>query len=400
MINFLGASSFSFLSIFILWRSKSIPTNNAFLSLLPYTTNHRHDILTATKDFLRRQHDNHSRFSRNNNHDDDDKEPSIIMEVKILQARAKELRREARAMELALRESCAKKRKDKELITDEIIAEIFSPLNYQKTTATINNDNNNNDGSCTEENSESMTSVILTDARIVADRLKHGAFSRQQILSVVNRLMYFERYQVDVDSVDQDLDNNVDKEKSYVLEEEQHYNETTVNDGVYNDYLVVLLQASVLLDQQFDANVLQEKRISYTSSSSMNPKPSSSLSTLMTNGKLEKVIQSRILKLRQLREVERNRRITAETNRIAAISDGTNGTVTTLIESKASSFIPMWVPSTFVPYILSLYGEESSSSSPDTLGPTEVEILKNEVLLGSRFYLTSFESMPGAALFR
>jgi hypothetical protein len=35
-----------------------------------------------------------------------------------------------------------------------------------------------------------------------------------------------------------------------------------------------------------------------------------------------------------------------------------------------------------------------------TLGPTEVDIIKNEVLMGSRFYLTFFESIQGAALFR
>jgi len=319
--------------------------------------NHRNDKLTARK----------------GQYYDNSLDKSII-EANMMQARAKELRLEVRAMELALLE----KRKDKELLTDEIIAEIFSPLHGGG-----------------KEKSKSTTTAILTDARIVADRLKHGAFSRQQILSVVNRLMFFERYQEDADSVDQDLDDNVDKAKSYIIKEEQKYNETTVS-----LWLGQLLQASVLLNQQ----------------SSMNPKPPSSVSTLMTNGKLEKIIQSRILELRQMRKVERNRKIAAEINRIAAISNRVNRTITTLEEGKISSFIPMWVPSSFVPYILSLNGEELSSSSSDSpttssysnlttltatdLGKQEVEILKNDVLMGSRFYVTSFESIPGAALFR
>jgi len=138
------------------------------------------------------------------------------------------------------------------------------------------------------------------------------------------------------------------------------------------------------------------------------------------NGKLEKVIKSRIVELQKLREVKRNQQIAKEINQIAAISRGSSegtkiagytGPYYDTGDNITSSFVPMWIPGAYVPYILSLDESSSPSSASsvingtatataNTLGSAEVDIIKNEVLLGSRFYLTSFESVPGAALFR
>ena len=455
IINFLGVPSF------LLWSSQCVSTIDAFPLLSPNTKNNNiHDILsTATTNIVKRQrHDNHILFSnyeyidRIVNDDDGNDESSsaamksAIAEATILRAQAEVIRAEARAMELALRERASKQRKEKDLITDEIITEIFSTLKYQNPQSTStstststssedinmaaiindddnnNNNNNVNDGRGTEEErSESTTAAaaataFLPDARVVADRLKHGKFSRPQILSVVDRL--HERYREDI--------SNSNDLMEYEEQRKLQFNQTTV--------IVVLLQASHILDEQFVMTTNSSISIALTTNSTL---PSSSVSSsLMTNGQLEKSIQSRILELQQQREVERNQRIAAEINRIAAMSDGSsegNGTDTTLLEVGMSemtpSFIPMWVPSSFVPYIMSLNDEQSSSSSSSsssaapttsvnsnstiatttttpttttisTLGPNEVEIIKNEVLMGSRFYLTSFESIPGAALFR
>ena len=433
-----------------MWSSQCVSTIDAFPLLLSPTTknnNNNHDILsTATTIVKRQRHDNHILFSNYEyidqivNDDDGNNESSsaamksAIAEATILRAEAEVIRAEARAMELALRERASKQRKEKDLITDEIITEIFSTLNYQNPQSTStststsseditmaaiindddNNNNNVNDGRGTEEERDESTTAaaaataFLPDARVVADRLKHGKFSRPQILSVVDRL--HERYREDI--------SNSNDLMEYEEQRKLQFNQTTV--------IVVLLQASHILDEQSSIST------ALTTNSKL---PSSSVSSsLMTNGQLEKSIQSRILELQQQREVERNQRIAAEINRIAAMSDGSsegNGTDTTLLEVGMSemtpSFIPMWVPSSFVPYIMSLNDEQSSSSSSSsaapttsansnstiatttttpttttisTLGPNEVEIIKNEVLMGSRFYLTSFESIPGAALFR
>mmetsp|Transcript_49442 Transcript_49442/g.119960 ORF Transcript_49442/g.119960 Transcript_49442/m.119960 type:complete len:910 (+) Transcript_49442:3-2732(+) len=57
-----------------------------------------------------------------------------------------------------------------------------------------------------------------------------------------------------------------------------------------------------------------------------------------------------------------------------------------------TSIVPMWVPSTFLPYII--------NSNTSTVGKEVVEEIKDSVLTGSSFYVTSTETIPGAALFR
>ena len=298
MVNFVLVSSFQFLSIFMLWGSIYISTSNSFPLLPSFTTSNRHDLLMGTKHFQSLRHYDIILFSQNNDkydaisqmvNSDNDEEPSEIIEARILRARAEELRIEARAMELALLERAAKQRKDKDEITDEIIAQIFSPLKYQNirqlcterqnTTMAIKKVKSDNGGG--EEKSASMTTTILPDARVVADRLKHGELSRQQILSVVDRLN--ERYQEGVNSADQDSENVIINEaKSHAKEEDeqkQELNEKIVDNDRCNDYLAVLLQASAILDQQFEANALQ-KTTKSSSPITINPKFSSFMSSL------------------------------------------------------------------------------------------------------------------------
>ncbi|KAL3911838.1 MAG: hypothetical protein SGARI_001451 [Bacillariaceae sp.] len=62
------------------------------------------------------------------------------------------------------------------------------------------------------------------------------------------------------------------------------------------------------------------------------------------------------------------------------------------VTTAETPLVPMWVPSVFLPYII--------SSNASTVGPTEVEIMEKNVLSGSRFYVTSSDTVAGAALFR
>ena len=144
MINFLGVLSF------LLWSSQCrVSTIDAFPLLSPNTKyNNNHNVLsTATNIVKRPRHDNHILFSNYEYidqivNDDDGNESSsaamksAIAEATILRAQAEVIRAEARAMELALRERASKQRKEKDLITDEIITEIFSTLKYQNPQST------------------------------------------------------------------------------------------------------------------------------------------------------------------------------------------------------------------------------------------------------------------------
>ena len=95
-------------------------------------------------------------------------------------------------------------------------------------------------------------------------------------------------------------------------------------------------------------------------------------------------------------------------------------TTTNELSGETPSFIPLWIPASYIPYIVSLNKKAKGLIPKNTTGVSnatkavvpfaivhnstldrsELETLKNEVLLGSRFYVTSFEFAPGAALFR
>ena len=60
--------------------------------------------------------------------------------------------------------------------------------------------------------------------------------------------------------------------------------------------------------------------------------------------------------------------------------------------STSQILVPAWIPSSFLRFML--------SSRTSDIGKDEVERIKDSVLLGSRFYVTSHESVPGAAFFR
>ena len=59
------------------------------------------------------------------------------------------------------------------------------------------------------------------------------------------------------------------------------------------------------------------------------------------------------------------------------------------------TMIPMWVPSSFLPFLISSKRQSSSIISKD-----QVEAMQNDILFGSRFYVTSYDSVPIAVVFR
>ena len=143
---------------------------------------------------------------------------------------------------------------------------------------------------------------------------------------------------------------------------------------------------------------------------------------------MSKAIQSRVSQLRETIQADVNRKIAEKivSNQVVNVSSSmgwshqyfiggkNNGTSTKEFSGETPSFIPLWIPSAYIPYIVSLnkkFQRSSDASTNATITPFEIvrnstlesaelEILKNKVLLGSRFYMTSYEFAPGAALFR
>lgn len=405
--------------------------------------------------------------------------PATVAEAKVLRAKAEELRAEARVMELELKQRASKRQREKDAITDELIATLFLPLQYQDPQLTANPASAESGTEASEATTTTAAATMtIPDARVVADRLRQGKYTRQQIISVVDRL-YQQHHKVNEQGGAVDFMNTTESQ-GMEKEEEQHQKQQEPEKGVgvlpsskgrYSNYFQVLVLAAGLLDESIVANAKTPfedatkttKSTATTQTESTSPEPTSSAQSVpslktslssfnisssplaspisfVMSGHIGKAIQSRIGELRQMKQVELNRRIAAETNRIASMSASSssssgwspeyststsNGTSISIAEfsGQTPSFIPMWIPSAYIPYILSL--DKSSGSPPlesttttatttnvtaplvpftiirnSSLESKELEILKNKVLLGSRFYMTSFEFAPGAALFR
>ena len=380
-------------------------------------------------------------------------------EIEVLRARADELRAEARAMELELRQKAAKERQERDAITDELIATLFLPLQYQDPKESSKRNTENEDGRLAEGVAASNDTNVI-DARVLADRLQQGKFSRPQIMAVVDRI--YEQHNREIDEI----------RAFTILKDSQQEEDFEPKNytAPYKDYFHVLTKAAWLLDESIAANSMLEGKENDNSSSATKARKSppkmastppsiasppsqskikssdsssSSISSsvlFVTSGQLTKLINNRMTELRQRREMEIKRKSAMETNKIASVSPpspssdhtalhfsgmGSNNSTTmgfrvwSSSSGETPSFIPLWVPSPYIPYILSLdKADQPSSSRPgnntngnnstapfavitnSSLEAAELNILKNKVLLDSRFYITSSEFAPGAALFR
>jgi hypothetical protein len=127
-------------------------------------------------------------------------------------------------------------------------------------------------------------------------------------------------------------------------------------------------------------------------------------------GRVETSVRNRLKELKRSQELNFERKMAAEMNEVADSNESVEEYVRRTFGGQLEAtdlgkvdvnisdvlervpLVPMWVPSSFLPFII--------NSKTSTLGPEQVEAIKDDVLFGSRFYVTSFESVPGAALFR
>jgi hypothetical protein len=186
-----------------------------------------------------------------------------------------------------------------------------------------------------------------------------------------------------------------------------------------SDALDTLLEAATMLDS--------ESLASSSSNSTINGRSSSQ----RWNGRGEQAIRAKLNELRRADEVSINRKFAAEVNAIinsgesveeyvrksqglkpleraknnlmaglnrsvSIYGEGLSSQNTTSKKEKANTttpvLVPSWIPSVFLRFML--------SSKPSDIGKSEVQQIKDSVLLGSRFYVTASESVPGAAYFR
>lgn len=295
-----------------------------------------------------------------------------------LRAKAEEIRSEARAMEVELLANKKKQRLAKTSESDDVIDSLF-PL-----------------------------SLPLPTPDKLAEQLKTERWSSEVIYMVVDRM--FERQLIAVGQKipeDKELDFSVGGRADKIIE---------VDVAMFDRMqlaLGILQKAAAMLDIEVQKEELDEQNKTDSATNSAGRLRRG------WDGRMESGISARRNELEKVQQEIRNRKFATEINRIAntnqsiaeyfrkksvSLDNATANqegdvatTATSAMENatlvlKTIALAPMWVPSSFLPYII--------SSEKSTLGPEQVQLLETNVLQGSRFFVTSSDSIPGAAIFR
>eukprot|EP00980_Cylindrotheca_fusiformis_P017485 scaffold5490_cov125-Cylindrotheca_fusiformis.AAC.2 len=275
-------------------------------------------------------------------------------EALILQARAREMMMEARAMEVELLSTRKQRKQAKNSESDDIIDSLFPP------------------------------NVTVTPA-VVADRIRSERWSSELVYMVVERM--FERQMIAIgQSVSSDMESPIDGRAKDIWVNETEFSKLRKS-------ISVLEKAAAVLDKEVGTMDTASAR--------------------RWSGRVEKGIQARINELQRAQSEKLERQFASEINLVANSNRSVEEYVRRSLNMSASdkkvaglaaaainasqvftavSLAPMWVPSSFLPFII--------SSEKSTLGPEQVDQIKDKVLQGSRFFVTSSDSIPGAAIFR
>lgn len=274
------------------------------------------------------------------------------IEAEILLRRAKELREEAKAMEIALeaRKASFMNRKLKDI--DHMMNKLFV-------------------------NERPMT------AEAVARILREERFSQDQLETLLEAL--WKRLNPSVTSIQiTETTDSVNVSGTVTATNE------TESELVQN-YIQVLLDAAELLD---------------------NEKLASSTQNWRWSGRVQSQLKSRLNEWRRASAADFKRRLTADIQ--AAIKS--NGTIQEYmrrslglpplpqppaeaietgknqsIAREQVAAVPLWIPSGFLSYVI---------ASRSTIDPVDIRAMKERVLTKTRFFCTSSDSVPYAAIFR
>ena len=288
-----------------------------------------------------------------------EKKTTLRDEAKALKARAKALMAEAKSMEMELMASRSKLQKAKATESDELIESLFP--------------------SATDK----------WQAHDIAKQLKEERYSPDLVYVLVDRI--FERQMIAIGQ-------KMSPTTAIITSSEGNQAVNATEAIRLSLALNTLTEAAGILDDQVsnltDVAIATESR--------------------RWKGRVGTGIQARINELYRSQNEMLDRRKAAEINKVASSNysveeyiqqtfseggapmafsedeqmEGMNVTE----EYSSSPMTPMWVPSSFLPFII--------SSDESTLGQEEVDQIKDNVLQGSCFFLTSSDSIPGAAIFR
>jgi len=290
----------------------------------------------------------------------------LLLEAETLRAQAKAVMDQALAMEKDLKESRSKVRTSKLKEVDELIQQWLGSGNIHNSSG-------------------------LANATVVAHRLQEQKATATQVLLVAERI--FDR-QLEVSGQTAFLEEG--SGPSMTDGKVTHPNDASIQNVTLYKHLIDMMEtlsrAVALVDERVNNN------------------RTANAVTDRWNGRVYLTLHTHLDELRRIQRMKLDQKLAADINTATKRATGSveelsrgnlsgqgsevvgaDGTKIIVLEKKME-LVPLWVPATFLPFIIS-----STSSS---LGQDEVKQLLDDVLMGSRFYVTSHHSVPGAAIFR
>lgn len=349
--------------------------------------------------------------STSNNSTTTEEQRKILAEAEELRERAKALRKEALAEEALLKESRSSQQRHRIKESDDMVDRLFLDVGLVPANTTI--------AAAVEEH---LTRILRSER-----------WSPQQVLLVLERLQERQTRVQDQPSILTPSQAAVNRPSSFQIGDTR--NAATANETEWNvldGWISSLINAATYLDDEYNDKMTTAK--SDTKSPASEDKKQSALeegSSPVYNsrwtGRVAVALKTRRKEMIRAEEEELKRKIAANVNAVVraskTLSDNSATATPSAVPDDIQEYarqtlgipsgdetetkqtrslnvtrvvdrvqaVPMWVPASLLPLLV---------KSRATLRKEDVNIIKDRVLVGSRFFCTSSDAIPSAAIFR
>ena len=325
----------------------------------------------------------------------------LLKEVEELRERARQLRAEANREEAALTESRSSLKSQKNSEADDIIDRLFHNVGLTSADSTI----------------------AATVEKRISDIMRTERWSPEQVVMVLERLHERQMQVQDQPPIMTPSQAAVNRPADFQIGDTRNAakaaNETEWN--VLDGCISSLINAASVLDDEYNDRA---NAIKGSGGTQMPPDKILQVNTSWT-GRVASELKARRKELIRAEQEELKRKIAANVNAVVnagnAAADATGIAAAENIQEytrqslalgsyedekqvgkpkkelnisrvmERVAMVPLWVPTPLLPYLV---------SSKATLRKEDVTTIKEKVLVGSRFFCTSSDAIPSAAIFR
>lgn len=333
----------------------------------------------------------------------------LLAEAEALRERARKLKQEAMIEEAQMKESRTSQRSQRTRESDRMIDRLFRNTGLIPVNSTL--------ATAVEEQ--------------IADILRSERWSPEQVLMVLERMQERQIRVQDQPPILTPSQAAVNRPSDFQIGDTRNNaalaNETEWN--IIDGWIASLINAATFLDDEYNDKMIGGTKTvkDQQQQSASEDSKSSQLYNSRWRGRVAAALKTRRKEMIRAQEDELRRKIAANVHAVVrasqARSDNAAVTTTGRVPDDIQEFtrqtlgippsndnetkpgkglnvtrvlegvqaVPMWLPSSLLPFLV---------KSRATLRKEDVDIIKDRVLLGSRFFCTSSDAIPSAAIFR